>query len=549
MNLGSSTDLARVRDGQSCRQWLDKLDGGPFERLERMLALFTHLSRQPLPAEPTYEILEQARLTLLKEVEDALKPLQQMSLPLQPSQLAALEQIRKSMDMLHQLYRRSYTRMIEAEAIDTRSIIPGAANAMRVVMPLARALDTQARLIALLLKLKVEVEPVHWDSLCLLGRYMRQSTFLDEVLIDPVGLLKPCTSRATFVYPILLKLANLPERSTNQILLIDKLTMRWAARVGIRIDTPPNLENQGHGPSVELSPDYSVRLDTTRLLKSLFERKQEWLADETGKRTAPFTRDELASLMDDLERLWSAEFRNNPGQPAPQRQIRLRFGLPRIYGQETSTGDATLTPAQAVAPGYVYGRLEQNTIMRMTFGAATKGRSSSELFMTEAESAHWLKVDGKRMVFERHVVTPSALLGSLVTMMAIPEALRRKSDDQEERASATPAPLILGQVIGVEQMTGQSKGLSMHRIVVNSFEAKTTPVGVRNDGNILFYDAFLLDRMPLSEAANSIVARRGLLRQGMHVTLRDQSSDRLAVLGDLMDEGRVFERFAVAIKG
>jgi hypothetical protein len=177
MNLGSSTDLARIRDAQSCRHWLDKMAGGPFERLERMLALFTHLSRHPLPAEPTYEILEQARLTLLKEVDEAIKPLQQMSLPLQPSQLAALEQIRKSMDMLHQLYRRSYTRMIEAEAIDTRSIIPGAANAMRVVMPLARALDTQARLIAILLKLKVEVEPIHWDSLCLLGRYMRQSTF------------------------------------------------------------------------------------------------------------------------------------------------------------------------------------------------------------------------------------------------------------------------------------------------------------------------------------------------------------------------------------
>jgi hypothetical protein len=453
------------------------------------------------------------------------------------------------MDLLHQLYRRSYTRMIEAEAMDTRSIIPGAANAMRVVMPLARALDTQARLIAMLLKLKVEVEPMHWDSLCLLGRYMRQSTFLDEVLIDPVGLLKPCTSRATFVYPILLQLANLPERSMNQTLLIDKLTMRWAARVGIRIDTPANLDNQGHGPSVELSPDYSVRLDTTRLLKSLFERKQEWLADQTGKRTAPFTRDELASLMNDLERLWSSEYKNHPGQPAPQRQVRLRFGLPRIYGQETATGDATLTPAPAAAPGYTYGRLEQNTIMRMTFGATTKSRTSSELFMTEAESAHWLKVDDRRMVIERHVVTPSALQGSLVTIMAVPEALRRKSDDQEEWRHAEPAPLTLGLVVGVEQMMGQSKGLSMHRIMVDTFEANTTPVGVRDEGNILFYDAFLLDRVPLSEVAHSIVARRGLLRQGMHVTLRDQSSDRLAVLGDLMDEGRVFERFAVTMKG
>jgi hypothetical protein len=548
MNLGSSTDLTRVRDGLSCRQWLEKLAGGPFERLERMLALFTHLSRQPLPAEPTFEILEQARISLLKEVDEAVKPLQQMSLPFQPSHLGALEQIRKSMDMLHQLYRRSYTRMIEAEAIDTRSIIPGAANAMRVVMPLARALDTQARLIAILLKLKVEVEPIHWDSLCLLGRYMRQSTFLDEVLIDPIGLLKPCTSRATFVYPILLRLANLPERSTNQILLIDKLTMRWAARVGIRIDTPPNLENQGHGPSIELSSDYSVRLDTTRLLKSLFERKEEWLADPTGKRTAPFTRDELASLMEDLEHQWGAEFRNHSGQPAPQRQVRLRFGLPRIYGQETASGDATLTPAPAASPGYTYGRLEQNTIMRMTFGSASKGRSSSELFMTESEAAHWLKVDGKRMVFERHVMTPSALQGALVTMMAVPEILRRKTDDVSDRSGAELAPLTLGLVVGVEQMMGQSKGLSMHRIVVNTFEAKTTPVGVREEGNILFYDAFLLDRVPLSDVSNSIVARRGLLRQGMHVTLRDQSSDRPAVLGDLMDDGRVFERFAVQIK-
>jgi hypothetical protein len=543
MNLGSSTDLARVRDAQSCRQWLDKMAGGPFERLERMLALFTHLGRQPLPADPTFEVLEQARNTLFKEVDDAVKPLHQMSLPFQPSQLSALEQIRKCMDMLHQLYRRSYTRMIEAEALDTRSVIPGAANALRVVMPLARALDTQARLISLLLKLKVEVDPAHWDSLCLLARYMRQSTFIDEVLIDPIGLLKPCTSRATFVYPILLHLANLPERSTNQILLIDKLAMRWAARVGIRIDTPPNLETQGHGPSVELSPDYSVRLDTTRLLKSLFERKQEWLADPTGKRTAPFTRDELATLMEDLQRLWSADFKNNVGDAAPQRQVRLRFGLPRIYGQETSSGDATLTPAPAAAPAYGYDYLEQSTIMKMTFGVGGKGRSSAELFMTESESAHWLNVDGRRWLIERHLVTPSAMQGALVTVMPVPEA-------PEGPLGRVPkvAKLSLGVVAGVQQVTGQSKGLSTHRISVDTFDAQASPVGVREDGYILFYDAFLLDKAPLSEVAHSVVARRGLLRSAMQVTLRDHTGERAAVLGELMDEGRVYERFEVHSK-
>jgi hypothetical protein len=543
MNLGSSTDLARVRDALSCRQWLDKMAGGPFERLERMLALFAHLGRQPLPADPTFEVLEQARNTLFKEVDDAVKPLHQMSLPFQPSQISALEQIRKCMDMLHQLYRRSYTRMIEAEALDTRSVIPGAANAMRVVMPLARALDTQARLISILLKLKVEVEPSHWDSLCLLARYMRQSTFIDEVLIDPIGLLKPCTSRATFVYPILLHLANLPERSSNQILLIDKLAMRWAARVGIRIDTPPNLDNQGHGPSVELSPDYSVRLDTTRLLKSLFERKQEWLADPTGKRTAPFTRDELATLMEDLQRLWSADFKNSMGEPAPQRQVRLRFGLPRIYGQETSSGDATLTPAPAATPAHGYDYLEQSTIMKMTFGGGGRGRSSADLFMTESESAHWLKVDGQRWLIERHLVTPSAMQGALVTVMPVPESL----DGPSGRASKT-STLSLGVVTGVQQMTSQTKGLSTHRITVDTFDAQASPIGVREDGYILFYDAFLLDKAPLSNVAHSVVARRGLLRSAMQVTLRDQSGERAATLGELMGEGRVYERFEVHSK-
>ena len=189
--------------------------------------------------------------------------------------------------------------------------------------------------------------------------------------------------------------------------------------------------------------------------------------------------------------------------------------------------------------------------MRMTFGATSKGRSSAELFMTEAESAHWLKADGRRMLFERHVVTPSALQGSLVTMMAVPEILRRKSDAHEERHAAPSkpsAPLMLGLVVGVEQLLNHSKGLSVHRIVVKSFEANTTPVGVREDGNILFYDAFLLDCVPFSEVTHSIVARRGLLRTGQHVTLRDQSADRPAVLGDLMDEGRMFERFAVTLK-
>jgi hypothetical protein len=546
MNLGSSTDLARVRDAQSCRVWLDKMAGGPYERLERMMALFTHLSRQPLPADPTFEILEQARTTLLREVDEAVKPLQQMSLPFQPSQLSALEQIRKTMDMLHQLYRRSYTRMIEAEAIDTRSVIPGAANAMRVVMPLARALDTEARLISLLLKLRVEVDASHWDSLCLLGRYMRQSTFLDEVLIDPVGLLKPCTSRAIFVYPVLLHLAHLPERSTNQILLIDKLAMRWAARVGMRIDTPPQLDKQGHGPGVELSPDYSVRLDTTRLLKSLFERKHEWLSDPTGKRTAPFTRDELTTLLDDLERNWSVAFRSHRGQPSSQRQVRLRFGLPRIYGQETSAGDATLTPAASAGPGYTYGRLEQNTIMRMTFGSSGKGRSSSDLFMSESESARWLSVDGRRYWIERHLVTPSAMQGALAALSIQPEKAELEATRVGDKIESHD--LILGQVVAVEQLAGQSKGMSMHRIAIDAFDARSYPVGVREEGHISFYDAFLLDRVPLSEVSHSILARKGLLKSGFHVTIRDQNTDRMAVLGELMADGRVFERFEVVFK-
>ena len=542
MNLGSSTDLARVRDALSCRQWLEKMAGGPFERLERMLALFTHLGRQPLPADPTFEILEQVRVTLLKEVEEAVKPLQQMSLPFLPSHLSALEQIRKAMDGLHQLYRRSYTRMIEAEALDTRSVIPGAANALRVVMPLARALDTQARLITQLLKLRVEVDPVHWDSLCLLGRYMRQSTFLDAVLIDASPMLKPCTSRATFVYPILLRLANLPSRTTNQVLLVDKLAMRWAARVGVRIDTPPNLDNMGHGPALELSPDYSVRLDTTRLLKSLFERKQEWLTDESGKRTAPFTRDELASLLGDLEHAWSADFKPDRGSPAPQRQVRLRFGLPRLYGQETASGDVTITPAVGSGVGYTYGRLEQNTVIRMAMGSSAMKHTASDLFMSESESAHWVRVEGKRHWLERHLVTPSAMLGSLITIMPVPEVVAPEGEIVAKQG------LTLGLVVGAEQLTGQSKGLSLHRVVVDSFEAATYPVGIREEGSIPFYDAFLLDAVPLSDVRNSLVARRGLLQQGMRITVRDQKSDRMAIVGEVMDVGRIYERFALVLR-
>ncbi len=544
MTLGSSTDLSRVRDAQSCRQWLDKMAGGPFERLERMQALFAHLGRQPLPADPTFEILEQARMTLLAEVASAVKPLQQMSLPLQPSHLSALEQIRKALDMLHQLYRRCYTRMIESEALDTRSVIPGAANALRVVMPLARALDTQARMIALLLKLRVEVDPLYWDALCLLGRYMRQSTFLDEVLIDPVGLLKPCTARATFVYPILLRLANLPARNTNQLLLIDKLATRWSARVGLRIDTPPDLSSQPHGPSIELSSDYSVRLDTVRLLKSLNERKVDWLSDVSGKRIAPFTRDELASLMADLERLWSADFKPQGGSPAPQRLVRLRFGLPRLYGQETASGDATLTPPAPGVPG-AYAGWEGNTVVRKALGGGQHGRSASDLFMTESESAQWVRVDGRLLVIERHLVTPSALLGSLATVMPVPE---NEGNPVSTETAAREQALMLGQVVAVEQLTSQTKGLSTHRVSIQTFETPTFPVGVREEGSILFYDAFLLDRQPLSKVRHSLVARRGLLRTGMEVTLRDHSADRQAVLGEVMDNGRMFERFELQLK-
>ena len=90
---------------------------------------------------------------------------------------------------------------------------------------------------------------------------MRQSTFLDEVLIDPVGLLKPCTSRATFVYPILLRLANLPERSTNQVLHLAGFPLfdvKYELCEIILCEVSENLKNIGitimDGPFFSLIP-------------------------------------------------------------------------------------------------------------------------------------------------------------------------------------------------------------------------------------------------------------------------------------------------------
>jgi hypothetical protein len=148
-----------------------------------------------------------ARVELVRAIEDAVRPLQVAPIPFVPEQRAVLIELHGALLALRDAFKRVYARMSDARSLDTRSVIPGATNALRVALPLARALDAQSRAMALLLGCRALVGPQAWDELGLMAQHMRRTTFLDQSLPDRVALTQPNTSRGAFVYPLLLLFA------------------------------------------------------------------------------------------------------------------------------------------------------------------------------------------------------------------------------------------------------------------------------------------------------------------------------------------------------
>ncbi len=543
MSVGSDPDLARIRDAASCRRWLDELPDEEAGRLAAIDALLARLARPGLGADPLFEILEQLRIEQVRAIERQLAPLGARPVPYAEPEwrrlVAALASLRASRD----LFKRAYSLMQGRDGSDTRTLIPGATNALRVAMPLARALDAQARIVALLLRHRSMPLAADWDALCVLARHMRRTTFQDETLLDEVPLVKPMTGRALFVYPLLLQAAALPARAPAEAGFAERLASRLAAKVGYRIDAREAGENP-FGPVLVLTAEHSVRLDAHRLPDSIARRRQQWLAGTGGtttRKALPLAENATRALLDDLERRWTRAARletgDSAGVPSPGvpsgGTARLRFGLPRIHAADMQprAADACAAERAAEVPYEYGGRWEQNTIMRLALGADVDRRDPAALVMAEGETVDGIgHPEAARLSCLRHGSTPRVALGALV-------------------AIAPETGLSLATIESIEQVPGADyRRPRGQRLTLRCWPGRPVPVGVRIEGALCFIDAWLLPGDASQAELPSLVVAPGRAHAGASAILREPERDVPIRFASLIERGPGFERLSLRME-
>lgn len=532
MASGAAFETGGVDGPAACHKWLGRLPRESGERLKAVTALTGRIAEGNFGIDAAFEMLELTRASLLVDAERHASRLRGAPLPFDQDAVTDWRQVAVALDRLHRAYRSVHTRMVESAGLDTRSVIPGASNAIREVMPLARGLDALSRRLAFALLARIEVDPLDWFELAALARHMRQTTFLDESLVDPMAIARPVSARAAITYPLLLQAVGLDGRPAAQASLVDRLARRWATRVGYRFDAGLELAGNPHGPTLWLGPRLSVRLDTHRLQKKLAERRDGWLANaRSASRGMPgMDRAALADLLDELMFGWSARNRGGivpAGRPTP---VRLRVGMPSFH---RSRAELAVDSHDDRDSPYAYGRWEQNTILRMAFGKDRVAVDAVGALAGESEKARRVGQEAGVWLVDRQAMTPHVRRGELV-------ALAVDSADEPDGAGH----LMFARVKSVRQIVpapGLKDQRTGHRLRLAVMAGRAQPVGVRGQRHAEHVDAFLVE----SAGQWTLVVGSDTVVAGESLRIRRGEDERRARVLDVLDRGRGHERFSL----
>ena len=178
----AETKRIKVRDAASCRAWLTTLGENELGRLSAIERLLRNLAHSPQAPDLLLEIAEQARTAHLHELDSMAGSLRGAVFPMPEAERRRLTVVCDGLALGRDLFARLHTQLLDDSEAATRTVIPGTTTTLRAILPLARALDYQARLILCLQFNGFEIEPAHWDKLCAYATRVRASTFQDVPL-------------------------------------------------------------------------------------------------------------------------------------------------------------------------------------------------------------------------------------------------------------------------------------------------------------------------------------------------------------------------------
>jgi len=570
MSAETTVESARVRDAASCRAWLAKLATDSTGRLLQVDRLLRSLVRSSQAPDLVLEIAEQARPVHLVELAGVIDRLDARTFPMGDSDRARMLTALESLRLGRNLFKQIYGDLVGDTEAAAHAVIPGTANSLRTVMPLARALDYQARLLIALQRLRVAVDPAEWNEFCTLAQRLRASTFLDERLPDEAPLLNPGTSRALFVYPMLIWVAAPYTRSAAEFALLSRLARRWAGRVGFRLEEGGGMQDTRHGPSIALTERFTVRLVTHRLQRRIETRLRE--IEALGSRAVPrlprgMTLQGTRALLQDLAFLW-CEPRSVPRVPDVRLgQMKLRFGFPvmpdpegkaeaNARGSRTGSGRGGAQGKQrqpgrkpgswhsAASRAYIYGRFEHNTLIRLAIGGPQL-RDPLAIWAADAEVADWVAIERQQAVFEGSFSGQGIELGALA--MLVPPALQGEPTAPSAQARAGKLPKrIFGRVTSLsQQVAGDGRQRARQWVSVAMWNGVPTLVGVRVGDDPFFHDAFLLSPEPGVSEALTLIMPEGHFHAATVASLRDADRDRRIRLDELLDRGPGYDRVRI----
>lgn len=588
---------SRVRDAASCRDWLAGLSGAGAGRLAAVERLWRSLELGAGLVEQQYEIAEQARPAHLAEITATLERLDPGVFPTPERERARLLTALSSLALGRDVYRRIHVRMqeealadpvsigrreLEREAAAGSTVVrPGGGDpaalrstpvsledkgvarasgrsasalpvsALRAVIPLVRALDYQARLLATMQRLRVSIDSDEWETLCMLGEALRASTFLDTQMPDPSPLLgRRATARALFVYPLLLRLAAPWSRTPGEFALVARLARRWAGLVGFRLDEAAGAQaDLRHGPALMLSDRRTVRLVTRRLQRRLAERRRD--LDTMGARLAErlpkgISLSGARQLLDDLDGMWCEPRIVQNVPDVPLGRMGLRFGMPRLDDGEAGQRERRPAALHAAATrAYIYGRFEHNTIIRQALDPRRPVDPMSA-WAEGADAADWVSIERQQAVFETDATFPGLELGALALVVA-PRAEGPTLPARRSGAEAARGRMF-GRVVSLAQRLPKEAGQpTRRRIGLTVWSGVPALAGLRIGEFAQFVDAFVLCPDAATGEPASLVLAPGSFAGPALATLRESMRDRRIRLEELLDRGRQFDRVRFSV--
>jgi hypothetical protein len=446
---GSKTALGNIIDAQRARAWLATvvpLESG--NNLDLVAELIGELMEGGLPAERKYHVLEPLRASLSGVLIERVRSIEYRSVPISTADAEHMWALLDTVEDLREAYEMLITRLGDAplsalvdNARDAKMDLPPMPTR---VMALARALDLNAQVLLFYQRMRVAIPERLWDQHCRLAQLARQLKCHSDVVDDPLHVSLAETPRAAFNIPILVALADPTALTPQEFQALVNCSVRWAGKVGFRIDSaselgaPPQRPANNPGPMVALaSEEHLVRLDTQKLLASV-ARRLEFLDDGKSPQSIgmgeAITAQAARTLLQDLIEHW--------GQVSPEsiefpdqnwRQSPSEFAL-AVVGLAAPVESVSGSVQAQGGSSYDYLRMRDDALTR---GADDLERAQIMSLLDDAETWSVLGETGDSVLCLRRHTRPGLSLGHVLGVKL--------------GGKASAVPFLLGAVQGLQQ--------------------------------------------------------------------------------------------------